>query len=57
MCVYLHTKFQVSSIVLTNIRQGGGGLILPSPSSKQTPKKSTQIRVKNLSPDMHISMS
>ena len=36
MLVYLHTKFQVSSIILTNFRQG----------VKQTPKKSPLIRVK-----------
>ena len=51
MCVYLHTKFQVSSIILTSFRQG---VIFPSPpppthththTSKRTPKKPTQIRV------------
>ena len=34
MSVYLHTKFQVSSIILTSIRQwagGGGGFILLPP--------------------------
>ena len=36
MLVYLHTKFQVSSIILTNFRQG----------VKQTPKMSPLIRVK-----------
>ena len=46
MCVYLHTNFQVSNIILTSFRQG---VILPAPppTSKQTPKKSTQIRVKS----------
>ena len=44
-CVCLHTKFQVSSIILTSFRQG---VILPlSPTSKQTSKKPTQIRVKS----------
>ena len=44
MCVYLCTKFQVSSISQTSFRPGEG-LILPR-TSKQTPKESTQIRVK-----------
>ena len=51
MCVYLHTKFQLSSIPLTGFRQG---VILTSPppllhthTSKRTPKKPTQIRVKH----------
>ena len=48
MCVYLRTKFQVSSMILTSFRQG---VILHPPTtttttSKRTPKKSTQIRVK-----------
>ena len=42
MYVYLHSKFQVSSLILTSFRQG---VILP-PTAKQTPKKPTQIRVK-----------
>ena len=48
MGVYLLAKFEVSSIILTSFRQGGGGVILPppSPTSKQTPKNPTQIRVK-----------
>ena len=45
MCVYLHTKFQVSSKILTSFRQG---VILPPPTLKRTPKEPTQIRVKNL---------
>ena len=48
MGVYLRTKFQVSSIILTIFRQEGGGRVilpLPYPTSKQTPKKPTQIRV------------
>ena len=60
MYLYLCITFQVSSIILTSFRQGGdnrvgigegkGGvgvilLLLPS-ISKQTPKNSTQIRVK-----------
>ena len=44
MGVYLRAKFEVSSIILTSFRQG---VILPPHStSKRTPKKSTQIRVK-----------
>ena len=45
MCVYLRTKFQVSSIIVMSFRQG---VILPPqphPTAKQTPKKPTQIRV------------
>ena len=43
--VYLRAKFEISSIILTSFRQG---VILPpppSPTSKRTPKKTTQIRV------------
>ena len=42
--VYLRTKFQVSSIILTSFRQG---VILAPPkhTPKRTPKKSTLIRV------------
>ena len=50
MCVYLCTKFQVYSIIVTSFTQGGGGgggeKILPHPTSKRNPKKRTQIRVK-----------
>ena len=54
MCVYLHTKFQVSSIILKSFRHGGGvrmgwgggGGNFTHPTSKQTSKKPTQIRVK-----------
>ena len=53
MCVYLRDKFEVSSIILTSVRQrvgvgmggGGGGQLYPS-TSKRTHKKPTQIRVK-----------
>ena len=41
MCMYLRTKFQVASIIL----EGGGGNFIP-PTSKRTPKKLTQIRIK-----------
>ena len=46
MGVYLHAKFEVSSMILIGFRQG---VILPPPPSpsKQTPKKPTQIRVKS----------
>ena len=43
MCVYLGTKFQVSSIIPTSFRQGA---ILPLGTSKRTSKKPTQIRIK-----------
>ena len=44
MIVYLRAKFQVSSIILTSFRQGGNS---PDPlTSKRTPKKPTQISVK-----------
>ena len=47
MRVYLRAKFEVSSIILTSFRQGGGGVILPPlPPQPQTSKKSAQIRVK-----------
>ena len=51
MCVYLCTKFQVSSITVTSFRQEGvaeGEVILPlppPPTSKRTSKEPTQIRV------------
>ena len=45
MGVYLRAKFEVASIILTSFRQGGG--VYP-PTSKRTPKKPTQIRVKNI---------
>ena len=49
MGVYLRAKFEVSSIILTGFRLGG---ILPPPThthtSKRTPKKPTQIRVKTI---------
>ena len=44
MCVYLRTKFQVSSVVLTSFRQVVEVVLLPN--LKTTPKKNTQIRVK-----------
>ena len=51
MSVYIRAKFEVSSIILTDFRQG---IFTPPPPnrtplthpSKQTPKKPTQIRVK-----------
>ena len=46
MGVYLHAKFEVSSIVLTSFRQGGGNFTPLPPTSKRTPKKPTQIGVK-----------
>ena len=46
MGVYLHAKSEVYSIILTGFRQGGGNFT-PPPTSKWTPIKPTQIRVKN----------
>ena len=49
--MYLHTKFQVSSITLTSFKQDGGEVFYPPPppsTSNRTPKKPTQIRVKDL---------
>ena len=42
MCVYLRTKFHVSSIIPTSFREG---VILPN-TAKQTHKNPTQIRAK-----------
>ena len=46
MDVYLHVKFEVFSIILTSFRQGEGEWPPPPLTSKQAPKKPTQIRVK-----------
>ena len=55
MCEYLRAKFEVSSMILTSFRQEGGEEFNPPPippphtytlTSKRTPKKPTQIRVK-----------
>ena len=43
MGMYLRAKFNVSSIILTSFRRGV--ILPPSPTSKRTPKKPTQIRV------------
>ena len=43
MCLHLCTKSQVSSAILTRLRQGV--LLLPFPSSKEILKKAFQIRV------------
>ena len=50
MCVYLRTKFQVSSKILISFRERGRGEgeVIPSPTSKRTPKDSTQIRFKKI---------
>ena len=59
MCMYLRTKFQVSSIILTGFRQGvcvwggeggarGWGNFTRPPASKRTPKKPTQIKTMHL---------
>ena len=43
MCVYLHTKSQVSSIILTSFRQVGGGGV--GNFTPWAPKKPTHIKV------------
>ena len=43
MDMYLPYKFEVSSKILTS---NGGNYTSPLPTSKRTPKKPTQIRVK-----------
>ena len=60
MCLYLRAKYEVSSIILTGFRQSNFN---PSPTSKQAPKETFQIRVKMTKielelirdPDMYIS--
>ena len=47
MGVYLRAKLEVSSIILTGFRHGGN-FTPPPPTSKRTPKKPTQVRVKYL---------
>ena len=46
VCVNLRTKFQVSTIIITSFRQGGGGVF--PPTSKRASKNPTQIRVKGV---------
>ena len=53
--MYLCTKFQVSSIILTSFDGGRGGYFNP-PTSKRTPKIPTQIRVKNLFLNMNVQV-
>ena len=48
MNVYLRAKFEVSSIIHTGFTRGNFTPPLPTlPTSKRTPKKLTQITVKN----------
>ena len=54
MCVYLQTKFQVYSIIVTSFRQEVVSP-LPPPATKKTPKKSTQIKVNSVIIPNHIS--
>ena len=48
MCVYLRSKFQVSSIILTSVRQEGRVNLTPPPfpptppTAKQTAEERTQ---------------
>ena len=57
MCLYSRTKFQVSGIVLTSFRLEGAGEggwnFTPPHTSKQTPKKHTQIRVNSHLPNTY----
>ena len=46
--VYVLTKFQASSIILTSFRQGVLLPLPPPPPTKQAPKNPIQIRIKNL---------
>ena len=49
MRVYLRTKFQVSSIILTSFRQGEGGgwrEILPAPPPPPTPQNIQNVLLK-----------
>ena len=39
MCMYLRTKFKVSSIILTGSRQGGWGVTLTLPPPQNGPLK------------------
>ena len=48
MYVNLHTKFQVSGIILTNFRQGMGVGESSSPTLQRASKKPTQTGVKSL---------
>ena len=43
MILYLRAKFEVPSIILPSFRQG----VILLPTSKRTPKKPAQIRVKH----------
>ena len=45
MCVYLRTKFQVSSLILTIFRQGGEGGNFTRLPQNEPPNEPTQIRV------------
>ena len=52
MCAHLSANFEVSSIILTSFRQRVIPPPHPTPTSKETPKQPTQIRVKgDVQPD------
>ena len=44
MCVYLPTKFQVSSVILKRFKQGGA--LPPPPTAKRTPKKPPKVELR-----------
>ena len=46
MCVYLHTKLQLSSITRTTFRQVGEYFYPSFPTANRVTKKPTQIKVK-----------
>ena len=49
MCFHVHTKLQISNMILTRFRQYGVVLSLPTPTTwKLTPKKPSQIKVKSI---------
>ena len=55
MSVYLHAKFEVSSIILTGFRQG---VILPIPQPQKEPLKSPpRLGLKILKPNTETSHS
>ena len=45
MCVYLRAKFEVSSIILTNFRQGGRGNFSPLPPKNEPLKSPLRLRL------------
>ena len=44
MCMYLRAKFEVSSIILTSFRQGGGIISPPLPPQNEPLKSPSRLR-------------